>query len=84
MGVGDELEMFLLLHRDHGRLTPGVWGRPTLNGHRLEAAILRAYLKEWAREVNQFFGGVRADAPDADLARIAPKHSVFRVVPYPN
>jgi hypothetical protein len=45
--------------------------------------ILRAYLKEWAWEVNQFFGGVRADSPDADLARIAPKHPVFRVVPLP-
>ena len=30
--------------------------------------ILRAYLKEWAWEVNQFFGGVRADSPDTDLA----------------
>jgi hypothetical protein len=37
MSVGSELEMFLLLHREHGRLTP-VWGRPTLNGHRLEVA----------------------------------------------
>jgi hypothetical protein len=39
--------------------------------------VLRAYLKEWAWEVNQFFGGVRADAPEEDLARIAPKHPVF-------
>ena len=42
--------------------------------------ILRAYLKEWAWEVKQFFGGVGADAPEADLARIAPKHPVFRIV----
>jgi hypothetical protein len=42
--------------------------------------ILRAYLKEWAWEVKQFFGGVGSDAPDADLARIAPKHPVFRIV----
>lgn len=42
--------------------------------------ILRAYLAEWAWEVKQFFGGVGADAPDADLARIAPKHPVFRIV----
>jgi F420H(2)-dependent quinone reductase len=43
--------------------------------------VLRAYLKEWAWEVNQFFGGVRADATEEDIARIAPKHPVFRVVP---
>jgi deazaflavin-dependent oxidoreductase (nitroreductase family) len=42
--------------------------------------ILRAYLKEWAWEVKQFFGGVGADAPGAELARIAPKHPVFRIV----
>lgn len=43
--------------------------------------ILRAYLKEWAWEVKQFFGGVGADAPDADLQRIAPRHPVFRILP---
>jgi deazaflavin-dependent oxidoreductase (nitroreductase family) len=43
--------------------------------------ILRAYLKEWAWEVKQFFGGVGADAPDAELARIAPRHPVFRITP---
>ena len=32
-----DLEMFLLLHREHGRLTP-VWGRATFNGRRLEVA----------------------------------------------
>jgi hypothetical protein len=30
-----DLEMFVLLHREHGRLIP-VWGRPTFNGQRLE------------------------------------------------
>ena len=45
--------------------------------------ILRAYLAEWAWEVKQFFGGVGADAPDGDLARIAPKHPVFRIVASP-
>jgi deazaflavin-dependent oxidoreductase (nitroreductase family) len=43
--------------------------------------ILRAYLKEWAWEVNQFFGGVGADASVETLARIAPKHPVFRILP---
>lgn len=42
--------------------------------------ILRSYLQEWAWEVKQFFGGVGAEASDADLARIAHKHPVFRIV----
>jgi hypothetical protein len=42
--------------------------------------VLRAYLKEWAWEVNQFFGGVGADASEDALARIASKHPVFRIV----
>ena len=42
--------------------------------------ILRAYLKEWAWEVKQFFGGVGADAPDAELLRITPRHPVFRII----
>ena len=42
--------------------------------------ILRAYLKEWAWEVKQFFAGVGTDAPDAELLRIAPQHPVFRVL----
>lgn len=41
--------------------------------------ILRAYLRRWAFEVNQFFQGVGADAPDADLQRIAPGYPVFRI-----
>jgi deazaflavin-dependent oxidoreductase (nitroreductase family) len=43
--------------------------------------ILRAYLKEWAWEVSQFFGGVGADASMETLSRIAPKHPVFRILP---
>ncbi len=42
--------------------------------------ILRAYLAEWAWEVNQFFGGVGADASEDVLARIAPRHPVFLIV----
>ena len=42
--------------------------------------ILRAYLKEWGWEVNQFFGGVGADASPDALDRIASKHPVFRIV----
>lgn len=67
-----------------GRLT---LGRNTETIHVEEVAdkdkppILRAYLKEWAWESGQFFEGVGADASDAELARIAPKHPVFRIVP---
>ena len=35
MNAVADLETFLLLHSEHGRLTP-VWGRPTLTGQRLE------------------------------------------------
>ena len=41
--------------------------------------LLRAYLKRWAFEVNQFFQGVGADAPDAELLRIAPGYPIFRI-----
>jgi hypothetical protein len=33
--------------------------------------------------VTQFFGGVGADAPETELALIAPKHPVFRILPEP-
>jgi len=42
-------------------------------------AILRAYLRKWAFEVNQFFQGVGADAADTDLRRIAPGYPIFRI-----
>jgi deazaflavin-dependent oxidoreductase (nitroreductase family) len=41
--------------------------------------LLRAYLEKWAWEVGAFFQGVGADAPDADLRRIAPLHPIFRI-----
>lgn len=41
--------------------------------------VLRAYLKRWKAEVGIFFDGVTATAPDADIARIAPNHPVFRL-----
>jgi deazaflavin-dependent oxidoreductase (nitroreductase family) len=44
-----------------------------------KAPILRAYLERWKLEVGVFFDGVGPDATDADLARIAPNHPVFRV-----
>ncbi len=42
-------------------------------------ALLRSYLEKWKWEVGAFFGGVRPDAPDAELRRIAPDHPVFRI-----
>lgn len=41
--------------------------------------VLRAYLKKWAFEVGMFFDGVSATSSDAELARIAPDHPVFRL-----
>ena len=41
--------------------------------------ILREYLRRWKWEVGQFFGGVSADSPADELARIAPDHPIFRI-----
>jgi deazaflavin-dependent oxidoreductase (nitroreductase family) len=41
--------------------------------------LLRAYLKRWKAEVGAFFDGVGPDASDEEMARIAPKHPVFRL-----
>jgi deazaflavin-dependent oxidoreductase (nitroreductase family) len=43
-------------------------------------ALLRHYLRRWKWEAGQFFGGVGADASEADIERIAPNHPVFRIV----
>ncbi len=47
--------------------------------HKVE--VLRAYLARWRWEVGQFFDGVDAEAPEADLARIAPGYPVFALAP---
>jgi deazaflavin-dependent oxidoreductase (nitroreductase family) len=41
--------------------------------------LLRAYLKRWKAESGVFFDGVSADSADAEVARIAPQHPVFRI-----
>ena len=41
--------------------------------------LLREYLKRWKFEVGMFFDGVGPDSSDAELARIAPRHPVFRL-----
>jgi deazaflavin-dependent oxidoreductase (nitroreductase family) len=43
--------------------------------------ILRAYLERWKAEVGVFFEGVGPDSSDEELARIAPRHPVFRLMP---
>jgi deazaflavin-dependent oxidoreductase (nitroreductase family) len=41
--------------------------------------VLRAYLRRWKAEVGVFFDGVSADSPEEEVARIAPRHPVFRI-----
>ncbi len=48
-------------------------------GEAEKPAILRAYLRKWAFEVNQFFQGVGADASEEEIRRIAPGYPVFRI-----
>lgn len=45
----------------------------------VKVAVLRAYLEAWAWEVGQFFDGLTATSPDADLAAAAPGFPVFCV-----
>ncbi len=65
-----------------GRLLLGSKGQPfsaTELTDEEKPAILRAYLKHWKREVGMFFDGVGPDSSDEELARIAPRHPVFRI-----
>lgn len=50
-------------------------------GDDVKPELLREYLRRWAFEVNQFFGGVSARSPESELVRIAPKHPVFELSP---
>ena len=43
--------------------------------------VLRAYLARWKAEVGMFFDGADGNSSDDELAAIAPKHPVFRLVP---
>ena len=43
--------------------------------------VLRAYLEKWKAEVGMFFDGADGNSSDDELAAIAPKHPVFRLVP---
>ncbi len=44
-----------------------------------KAPILRAYLREWAFEVGNFFDGVDAESSEERLTEVAPGFPVFRV-----
>lgn len=52
---------------------------PTELADEAKPAILRAYLKRWAFEVNAFFDGVNAKASDEELLRIAPGYPIFKI-----
>ncbi|HEY7439782.1 MAG TPA: nitroreductase family deazaflavin-dependent oxidoreductase [Acidimicrobiia bacterium] len=43
--------------------------------------ILRAYVRRWRAESGVFFDGATADSSDDEIARIAPRHPVFRLEP---
>jgi deazaflavin-dependent oxidoreductase (nitroreductase family) len=45
-----------------------------------KTAALRAYLARWKMEVGVFFDGVGPDSSDEELAAIADRHPVFRLV----
>jgi deazaflavin-dependent oxidoreductase (nitroreductase family) len=65
-----------------GRLRLGrrSWGFTAVELPAGEAVgVLRPYLQRWKWEVGQFFDGVGPDATDQELARIAPRHPVFRL-----
>lgn len=47
------------------------------DGEKIE--VLRAYLRRWKAEVGVFFDGVSATSSDDEIARIAPRHPVFKV-----
>jgi len=71
----------------HGRLVLGRRREPfgaTEVPNDERGPVLRAYLRRWTFEVGKFFGGVRPDAPDDELRRIAPNHPVFRIGPPPD
>jgi deazaflavin-dependent oxidoreductase (nitroreductase family) len=47
--------------------------------HDQKPVIVREYLRRWAWEVGQFFDGLSADSPDAEIAAAAPGFPVFEL-----
>lgn len=60
-----------------GRRTEAFTARELPDADKVD--VLRPYLRRWKWEVGQFFQGVGPDAPDTDLARIAPDYPVFEL-----
>ncbi|MEU1127454.1 nitroreductase family deazaflavin-dependent oxidoreductase [Streptomyces sp. NPDC005899] len=44
-----------------------------------KARVVRAYLRRWGWEVNQYFQGVTARSSDEELLAACPDHPVFRI-----
>ncbi|WP_329034942.1 nitroreductase/quinone reductase family protein [Streptomyces sp. NBC_00178] len=44
-----------------------------------KARIVRAYLKRWGWEVDQYFQGITAESTDAEILAACPDHPVFRI-----
>jgi len=44
-----------------------------------KSPLIRIYLRKWAWEVGEFFDGLNADSPDADVEAAAPGFPVFRL-----
>lgn len=44
-----------------------------------KARVVRAYLKRWGWEVQDYFQGVTAKSTDAELLAACPDHPVFRI-----
>ena len=44
-----------------------------------KAPILREYVRRWKLETGQFFDGVTAESPEAELRRIAAHHPVYKI-----
>jgi deazaflavin-dependent oxidoreductase (nitroreductase family) len=60
----------------HGRRTSRFRGEEVPDSEKLP--ILKAYLDKWAWEVGAFFE-LDKDPSDQEIARVAPRHPVFRV-----
>jgi deazaflavin-dependent oxidoreductase (nitroreductase family) len=71
----DQGRLILILGRKRQKYTA------TEIGDTEKVPLLRAYLERWQSETGKFFGGVGPDAPDDELAAIAPQHPVFRLSP---
>lgn len=70
---GGRLDLLLGRRREH-------WTAKELTDDQ-KPDVLRAYLRRWKTEVGVFFDGVSGDSSPEEVARIAPRHPVFRLHP---